>query len=196
MNRLIKKRVRGFLSVQFPLHLLSLLILWLFLNTRMWAIFVVGYIAIILIVFLYEMCCVWRYRREQIYAGEVQRLMLLVRDIADAAFVYGSDRKAFYDRVVELTGVESLRLRGIIDPDALLGRSKHNALCRSLDRGDAELFSLIIAGFDSRALKVIYRLGSINSVYVKRTRLKKRLPKEMLKLLIEKEAEEQEKMKG
>ncbi len=183
MKRHIKKRVKGFFTLHFPLHVLALVILWILLNFRIWVIFLFAYLAIIFGAFLYEIFLAWRYKRERIYAKEVRRLMFLMRNIIDTALIYDGEPAKFYGKFLEMISVESLSARGIIDPDALLRTPKYNRQCKELRRKDAELWTLIMAGFKARELKVIYGLTNIHSVYVKRNRMRKRLSKKMQELL-------------
>jgi hypothetical protein len=145
------------------------------------------YLIIILSTLLYEVFRAWRHKRERIYAEEVQRLMSLLCDIIDNALVYDEKPAKFYVTFLEMISVESLRKRGIIDPDALLRTPRYNRHCKDLRREDAELWALLMAGFKPRELKVIYGLTNINSVYVKVNRLKKRLNKKMQQLMEDRE---------
>lgn len=188
MSLRIKKRVSGFLTLHFPAHALLLAFLWFVLNFKVWVIFLYAYLAVMLGAFVYEMFRSWRHARERVYADEVSRLMFLLHELVDAAYVYGEDPAKFYVKFLEMISVESLRSRGIIDPDTMLRTPQYNRMCKGLDAKDAELWTLIMAGFDSRALKVIYGMSNINSVYVKRNRLKKRLSLKMQQLMDNKDA--------
>lgn len=181
-TKIITRRFKGFLVSQFPGHILVLLFLWIILNVRVWVIFLLIYAGIITMAFLYDIFCAWRCKRERIYAKEVRRLMLLIRNLIDMAFIYDEDCEKFYRKFLEEVSVESLSRRGIIDPDALLRTPHYNKACKGMKRSDAELWTLIKAGFTSRELMVIYGLTNINSVYIKRNRLKSRLQKHMLDL--------------
>lgn len=171
--------------MQLPAHALILLFLWIILNFRIWIIFLYAYLAIIFGAFAYEIFVAWRYKRERVYAKEAHRLMLLLRNMIDNAFIYDENPAKFHSKFLEMVSVESLRAHGIIDPDALLRTPKYNRTCKELRCEDAELWTFLMAGFSSRELKIIYGLTNLNSVYVKRNRLKKRLNKKMQELLVD-----------
>ncbi len=111
------------------------------------------------------------------------QFMLLIREMIDMAYVYESDTDKFYQKFREKISVESLRDRGIIEPDMLLHKPHYHRMCSELKREDAELWALLKAGFKTRELMVIYGHTNINSVYVKINRLRKRLNRKMRELI-------------
>lgn len=183
MTRLISRKVKGFVISHLPGHILVLMFLWIVSNFKIWIVFLVIYLGLIAAAFLREVFHAWRLHRQMLYSEQARRLMSLIRSLIDLAFVYDQDEKRFYSKFSEMINVASLRKHGIIDPDALLHTPRFNGLrCE-----DAELWTLLMAGFSSRELKVIYGMTNINSVYIKRHRLRNRLDKNMRQLLDEKE---------
>lgn len=183
MTRLISKKVKGFVITHLPGHIMALVFLWIISNFRIWIIFLIAYLGLITVAFLREVFRVWRLHRQLLYSEQAERLMNLIRDLIDLAFVHDENKEKFYDKFLEEIGMPSLRKRGIIDPDTLLRTPRFNRMCGELRCEDAELWILLMAGFSSRELKVIYGMTNINSVYIKRHRLRGRLDKKMQQLL-------------
>ncbi len=111
------------------------------------------------------------------------QLMSLVREMIDMAYVYEGDTDTFYRKFLEKISRESLKERGIIEPESLLLTPKYNRMCSELRGDDAELWALLQAGFTTRELKMIYGHTNINSMYVKINRLKGRLSRKMQELM-------------
>ncbi len=120
---------------------------------------------------------------EKRHLHQSEQLMLLVREMIDLAYLYGSDTDKFYRKFIETINVKSLQQRGVIDPDVLLHTPKYNLMCSELKKEDAELWTLLKAGFTTRELMMVYGHTNINSVYVKVNRLRKRLDRKMQELM-------------
>ncbi len=110
-------------------------------------------------------------------------LILLLREMIDMAYVYECDREKFYYKFLEKISVESLRERGIIDPEAVSRQPRYNLMCGRLKREDAELWALMEIGFTARELTIIYGHTNSGSIYVKVARLRKRLYRKRQELM-------------
>jgi hypothetical protein len=140
--------------------------------------------AIAAIIVVYEVILAWRrHQRREEYSRQARRLLKLVREIIDMAYVDNNAPEKFYCKCLEKISASSLDARGIIDPDRLLRPTRRNLFPGNSRREDAVLLMLLRAGFTPRELKVVYGLKSIDSVYVKISRLRRRLDKRMRKEL-------------
>lgn len=82
------------------------------------------------------------------------------------AFTFETNKDLFYEKFVATIDVEALKEYGIIEVDSTNPE---------LTPQEAELYSLIEAGFTPEELCVIYKKKNLNSIYIKRHRLNKKL---------------------
>ena len=88
-----------------------------------------------------------------------------VQKLIKLAFKFGNNKELFYERFVESVDVDTLKEYQIIDVD----------IPPELTEKEAELYSLIKAGFTPEELCVIYGTKNLNAIYIKRHRLNKKL---------------------
>jgi hypothetical protein len=169
------------ISIYLASIIVPLLILHILFPLKIWVITLIVLSGLTGASYAYRQFRAWQYRNRLIYATHCERLENLIHDIIDLAYVYDEDHTKFYSKFLETVSVNSLSRRGIINPDAMLRTSKFNQELKTMKQGDAELLALLMAGFSSREIKIIYGLKNMNSVYIKCHRLRSRMSKKMKK---------------
>ncbi len=183
MTRYLTKRVKGFLTAQFPAHVLILIFVWVVSHIKIWVAIFVTYLVVIFAGFIYEIFRAWRFKQQRKYAKQTRLMVLLLRKLIDLACTYENDPEKFQRKFLEAISISALRESGIIDPSALLQIPPHKKAYSKMKRADAELWALRMAGLSMRELKIIYGLKNMNSMYVKLHRMKSRLDKNTQELL-------------
>lgn len=179
MTNFFTAKLKGFIISHFVLNILIFILFWIIGNLRVWMIFLGIYLIVIVVTLIRDLVWSRWSKRLYVYARQMDRLVTILRDLIDQALVYDEDPGKFYRKFLETVNIESLRERGIIDPEALLRTPRFNPMYRMMTRSDVEILALSKAGFSNRELKVIYNLSNINSIYIKRHRAKTRLTKIM-----------------
>ena len=106
-----------------------------------------------------------------------------VRDLIQIASSFGHDKELFHKKVFEIINIDSLRERGIIQiEEALLDESSRAVLQNNrLSDREFALCCLKQQGFSADEIKVMFGLKNIRSIYVKFSRLKKKMKDLLLK---------------
>lgn len=99
-----------------------------------------------------------------------QRL-IMIRRLIELAYTY-SDKEIFYDKFIETVSIDSLKNSDILRIDA---HAPNIPTEKELTVDEVEMYSLMQQGFTPQEISVIYREKSVNAVYIKRHRLKKKL---------------------
>lgn len=114
----------------------------------------------------------------------------LLKRLIRLASIYDNNRDVFFQKFLDVVHIDSLRKcrftelepttnsstladvdttpESIIEEDTVLVRTKLNAKER-------EMYTLIRQGFSAEELRVIYGMKSVNAIYVRQHRIKKKL---------------------
>jgi len=99
------------------------------------------------------------------------RRLALIRQLIELAYTY-CDKELFYKKFMEAVSINSLKdSRIVVVDDHDLGPTAG----KRLTENEAVMYSLMRQGFTPREITVICREKSINTVYLKQHRLKKKL---------------------
>ena len=102
----------------------------------------------------------------------------LIVGLVGLAFTYGHDLETFHKKFVEMVNVENLKRYKVIEVSEQALKDDAHGLDidpAHLNQKELEMYCLTKCGFTSREMAVIYGIKSINSIYVKKCRLKKKL---------------------
>lgn len=102
---------------------------------------------------------------------------LFIRKLISLAFIYGHDTDLFHKKFVEMVNIKTLKRRQIIHPMNFIPNDEfiESLKDKGLTEWEIEICCLTELGFTAQELCVIYGLKNINSIYVKRHRIKKKL---------------------
>lgn len=100
-----------------------------------------------------------------------------VRDLIRIASSFGHDKDLFRKKVFEIINIDSLRKRKIIQIEETLLDENSRAVLKHNKLSDREfaLCCLKQQGFSADEIKVIFGVKNIRSIYVKFSRLKKKM---------------------
>ena len=110
----------------------------------------------------------------------------LIRRLIDLAYTY-SDKELFYQKFIETVHITSLKDSEVVN----IGDHALQLPCENeLSDDEVEMYCLMQQGFTPQEIAVIYKEKSVNAVYIKRHRLKKKLkgaasPEVVLVMLIQ-----------
>lgn len=105
---------------------------------------------------------------------------LFIRKLISLAFIYEHNTDLFHKKFVEMVNIKTLKRRQIINPMNIISNDEFIASLKDkgLTEWELEICYLTELGFTAQELCVIYGLKNINSIYVKRHRIKKKLKAE------------------
>lgn len=103
-----------------------------------------------------------------------------IKELIRIAFVFGHDKNLFHKKVFEAFNVNSLKEKGIVQiEEDLLEEDLRNALNEhKLSEKEFELCCLLAQGFSPDEITVMLGLKNSRSVYVKQSRINKKLKAE------------------
>lgn len=102
----------------------------------------------------------------------------LIVGLVGLAFTYEHDLEMFHKKFVQMVNVENLKRYKVIEVgEQVLQDGSYDLKVDPslLNSKELEMYCLTKRGFTSREMAVVYGMKNINSIYVKKHRLKKKL---------------------